>query len=324
MDALRAVRGAAPSRRRGVGRRRQPGARAARRRLGARAGRRGHRAHRRSSPAARSRRPRRRRSRAGSARAASRTRILVRDGPAPQGDVQAAARAARYRLLEAWCARAGVLHLLTAHHREDQAETLLLRLARGSGLDGLAGIAAATSSAPPAACCGRFSAWRGRGSPRRSRRAARTGSRIRATATRPTRARGCAALAPVLAEQGLTAERLADTARRLGRARAALEGEVAALLARAAWLDPAGFAWLDPIAAWRRARRDRAAGARRGTRLCRRHDLSAAPRRHRAAAGANCAAACPQARTLGGCVVAAAAPAGAGLPRARGLGAARR
>ena len=68
--------------------------------------------------------------------------VLVRDGPGFAGDVQAEARAARYRLLEGWCECQGVLHLLTAHHREDQAETVLLRLARGSGLDGLAGIAA--------------------------------------------------------------------------------------------------------------------------------------------------------------------------------------
>src|SRR5215472_14255742 len=47
---------------------------------------------------------------------------LVWEGPHPTGDIQAAARTARYRLLEAWCAQHGVLHLLTAHHREDQAE----------------------------------------------------------------------------------------------------------------------------------------------------------------------------------------------------------
>src|SRR5579859_3556454 len=46
---------------------------------------------------------------------------LVWDGPHSTGDIQAAARAARYRLLEAWCGEHGVLHLLTAHHREDRA-----------------------------------------------------------------------------------------------------------------------------------------------------------------------------------------------------------
>ena len=59
--------------------------------------------------------------------------------------VQAAARAARYRLLTDWCRRHGVPHLLTAHQRDDQAETVLMRLARHSGLDGLAGMPALTA-----------------------------------------------------------------------------------------------------------------------------------------------------------------------------------
>src|SRR5690242_4383018 len=67
--------------------------------------------------------------------------VLVRDDGHGSGGVQAAARDARYRLLEAWCRKTGALHLLVGHHREDQAETLLLRLARGSGVDGLAGMA---------------------------------------------------------------------------------------------------------------------------------------------------------------------------------------
>ena len=68
--------------------------------------------------------------------------------PAPgTRNLQAAARDARYGLLEAWCRTAGCLHLLTAHHREDQAETFLLRLARGSGLDGLAAIAGVRETA---------------------------------------------------------------------------------------------------------------------------------------------------------------------------------
>ena len=67
--------------------------------------------------------------------------VLSWQGAKPASGIQAAARAARYELLCAWCRAAGVLHLLTAHHRDDQAETVALRQARGSGADGLAGIA---------------------------------------------------------------------------------------------------------------------------------------------------------------------------------------
>lgn len=65
---------------------------------------------------------------------------LVWTGPKPSGDVHAAARAARYALMRDWCEANGVGILLTAHHVEDQAETLLMRLARGSGSAGLAAV----------------------------------------------------------------------------------------------------------------------------------------------------------------------------------------
>jgi tRNA(Ile)-lysidine synthase len=172
-------------------------------------------------------------------------RRLTWRGAKPSRNIQAAARAARYALMTDWCRRQGVLHLLLAHHRDDQAETLLLRLGRGSGVDGLAAMA-------PVAELADIRLLRPLLGTARDRLIATLDAAGQPWIEDPTnrdpaharvRLRG---LKPALAAEGLTAERLAATAGRLGRARAALESAVAALLAEAAAVYPAGHCRLDP------------------------------------------------------------------------------
>lgn len=64
--------------------------------------------------------------------------LLAWNGSKPKSNIEAEARQARYRLMGDWCRKHGVATLYVGHTRDDLAETFLLRLARGSGLDGLA------------------------------------------------------------------------------------------------------------------------------------------------------------------------------------------
>ena len=149
-------------------------------------------------------------------------RTLRWSGAKPKTGVPAAAREARYRLLAEVARAGGATHILTAHTRDDQAETLLMRMLRGSGIAGLAAMARQSE---------RDGVWLAHpllNVPKSQLIATLNKAKI-AFADDPTnrdtnftRPR-LRALMPVLAEEGGDARNLARLAGRLARANAALE-----------------------------------------------------------------------------------------------------
>ena len=169
-------------------------------------------------------------------------RTLAWRGAKPKTGLQEAARLARYRLLKQAAAGAGCAHILTGHTLDDQAETILFRLARGSGLTGLAGMATA-SIVPIGEAGGTFIVRPLLHVPKArliaTLRAADIAYREDPSNRDPrfTRAR-LRALMPELAREGLTAQGLARLAVRMRRADAAIEFAVHAArsaLAPSAW-----------------------------------------------------------------------------------------
>lgn len=170
--------------------------------------------------------------------------ILVRKGPAPGANVEAEARRARYRLLIDAARDLGASHLLAAHHRDDVAEALVLRLARGAGVFGLAAMR------PAIAVKGIVLARPFLAVPR-SRLAATTAAAgltpaVDAMNSDPRFARArVRALLPLLAGEGLHPAQLAATAVRLADAADALDAVVSELIAAAVAVDDLAVARLD-------------------------------------------------------------------------------
>ena len=171
-------------------------------------------------------------------------KVLTWRGDKPGSNVQAMARDARYRLLGDWCRRHGVIDLLVAHHQEDQAETLMLRLMRGSGVDGLAAMMPvvqrnnirllrpllATPKSRLQATCKKFRQDWVDDPSNRSDNFARV--RVRN-------------LMADHAGDGLTAKRLSATAARMAQAAAALDRVAQELLGNAVTFFPEGYAEIE-------------------------------------------------------------------------------
>lgn len=155
-------------------------------------------------------------------------RTLRWTGKKPKTGLPQAARVARYGLLAEAARKAGASHILTAHTLDDQAETVIIRMSRGSGVTGLGAMASITNLA-------------GEGGIKLARPLLGiTKSRLMTTLAaakipfaddpsnrdpRFTRAR-LRGLMPQLAQEGLDARRLAMLASRLKRADAAIEAAV--------------------------------------------------------------------------------------------------
>jgi tRNA(Ile)-lysidine synthase len=159
------------------------------------------------------------------------------DEAKPKSDVEAAARTARYRLMGEWCRATGIAAVYAGHTRDDLAETFLLRLARGSGLDGLAAMRA-VASYPLDGLADLQLVRPMLGLDRDTLRAflvARGQTWIEDPMNadpRFDRVRIREAL-NVLEHAGLSAKRIADAAAHLGRARDAMDVVTAAVLTRA-------------------------------------------------------------------------------------------
>lgn len=180
------------------------------------------------------------------------------EGEKPATGLQEAAREARYALLVALAKDRGLARIATAHTVDDLAETFLMRLSRGSGLEGLAGVMRGTRRQGVSVVRPLLDVSR---------------ARLRAELTREgitwiddpsnaderfTRVRW-RKLMPLLAAEGLDARRIADVSLKLHHADTALESVVRQVMARRVKVERAGasgqferFSWV----------RDRMSGSR--------------------------------------------------------------
>ena len=178
------------------------------------------------------------------------SKILRWKDPKPHKNIQSQAREARYRLLGRFCLDHGIRSLAVAHNQDDQAETVLLRLARGSGVDGLAAMRAVAALPVPDPQFAFLRLLRPLLGVTRCSLQATLQACGQPWLTDPSndnpryaRVRMRTALAH-LAQEGIDSARLAKTAVLMDRARQALDEGASALCHRVADFDNAGYARL--------------------------------------------------------------------------------
>ena len=178
--------------------------------------------------------------------------VLTWRGKKPKTGIEAAARDARYRLMGGFLTAHKIVTLFAGHNQDDQAETFLLRLARGSGLDGLSGMLARAPwpvegfpelvLARPLLEFGReelraFLKAKGQAWLDDPMNEDMAFDRVKVRKARDA-----------LAQAGLTSARIAAAAAHLARARESLEVMTSAVLARAARKQGEGSILLDAAA----------------------------------------------------------------------------
>ena len=172
------------------------------------------------------------------------TEILTWEHDSPATRLHSRARKARYDLLIKSCQRQNIRHLLLGHHKDDQAETILMRFAKGSGIDGLAGMAAQSLMAG-------IHLWRPFLTLPKTRLVATCIEAGIPFITDPSNesdrfARGrLRRVMPLLAAEGFTIDRLLDLSTRAAVARDALEHATQTLLATAMTRNNIGVITLD-------------------------------------------------------------------------------
>lgn len=170
-------------------------------------------------------------------------RTLTWTGAKPARGIQAAARDARYALLEDWCRNNGHAALLVAHTINDQAETFLMRMSRGSGINGLAGMPLVSDHDGVRLIRPLLGISRKRIEATVAARSLETLSDPSNRDRRYARVRMRDSLV-LLAAHGVSAEAIAGTARVFGTMRAAREQEVHRLADRISLFHQTGYAEL--------------------------------------------------------------------------------